>query len=308
MNYILYGLLLVGVFIAVKPFLMYLMPTRLLDTEKLNVFENTKLFRHVRSMMEALNATQADEKIRKKTMLLIGVSGIISLISLTFSIACGFGGLGILLCLFFTLLPYASCRIKLLNQQISGSYEGEILITEILNQYKINHQNIKEAIDISIGCLDKTPVSKKLLFRLSLRLKTCRTENELREILDTFAESSGTEWAKMLALNIFYAVSEDTSISAGLEDLLKECEHAGKMIEHSKRQNNEAFVMLKFLAPAFYVGLMWSLHKYFEMSYPEIILFQFNTSMGALIFFSAVVLTFICGAMASVAKRPKFDI
>lgn len=205
------------------------------------------------------------------------------------------------------LMPYCYIRTKLLTLRISGSFEGQILISEIVNQYKMNHFNIIEALDKSVSHLEKAPLSAKALLRMSLRLKTYQTEKELRTIIDDFVYALDTEWAKMLANNIYIAMVDKVTVTSGLEDLLRECKTINKALEEGKRMNNESFLMAKYLGPVMYVGLMWLAKDALEYDLGMIIKYQLFTSAGLMLFIVLTAITFINFIVISVLSRQKFD-
>jgi diguanylate cyclase (GGDEF)-like protein len=119
-------------------------------------------------------------------------------------------------------LPYFYLRIKLRAIRIEGSYEAEGLITELINQYKINYYNMVEAIDRTIPYLNNYPHSKKALFRLALTVKDYSTDEELENSIQEFVYSINTEWSTMLSMNINLAIKNGSNVTESIEDILKD--------------------------------------------------------------------------------------
>lgn len=207
----------------------------------------------------------------------------------------------------FALSPYFILRLKLRNIRVDGSYEAEIVITELINQYKINYFNMIEAIDRSIPFLNEAPLCQRLLFNLSMQLKVYRTEDELQEILNDFIYAIDTEWIKQLSNNIYLAVEDGINVSNGLEDILNELRQAKKNIEQTKRFNSEGFAIIKFLSPAFYIILVFCAVKYFGFTVTKFIDYQLNTTLGFRFFIIIITLTIINIAIMKVFKKQKFD-
>lgn len=207
----------------------------------------------------------------------------------------------------FSLLPYGYIRLKLSNIRIEGSYEAEALLSEIINQYKINYFNMIEAIDKSISFLDKSPYTQKLLFRLSLGLKEYRTEQDLEELLKRFAYGIDTEWIKMLSNNIYLSIEDGMNVTASLEDILKEIRQAKSSLEESKRLNTEGFAIAKFLSPLFYIISIYISVKYFNFSISKFFKYQIYTQLGFKFFVVILLLMVFNYVMIFMYKRRKFD-
>lgn len=309
MRYFLYALLLLGVILCLNKWITYFLFRMKKLKQMATTKKATRVTKHIRRLVADLYETQSEAWMKKRVALFFCVSigiamGFLGLMIknhnlklLTFIISIGGG-----------MLPYIWVRVKLASRQITGSYEGQVIIAEVLNQYKINYFNIVEALDQSIKHLDDAPLGKQLLFRMSRELKLQSTDLQLKEILDDFTHAGGTQWGKMLATNIYFAISEDANITLGLEDILRECEQAKKMLEQKKRSNQEAFAIIKFLAPVCYLLLMGALIKFFELSIAELIGYQFFTPNGSLIFILIIILSFINMVMVRLLSKPKFDI
>lgn len=207
----------------------------------------------------------------------------------------------------FALFPYMILQLKLRNLRVEGSFEGEMLVSELLNQYKINYFNMVEAIDKSIGFLNHAPISQKLLFRLSMQLKTYKTEEELSEILTGFTYGIDTEWIKLLSNNIHLAIEDGINVTAGIEDILKECRQIKSMIEQNKRVNSEGFAIITLLSPAMYIATVWIAIKYFNFTIEKFIKYQFFTEIGFRFFAIILMLMFINYGAMTMIKKHKFD-
>ncbi len=81
----------------------------------------------------------------------------------------------VLKALLISILPliimYILLRLKVYVQQIDGSYEGIFYVSELLNQYKINHKNMLEALMQSIRYLENCPYAQMQTYRMSMKLK-----------------------------------------------------------------------------------------------------------------------------------------
>lgn len=176
--------------------------------------------------------------------------------------------------------PYLLLQYKLRRKRIVSSHEGEILITELLNNYKINFNNIQQAIEITATTIQEAPNSKRLLFYLAKGLNKAADHREIKMLLSAFRFEIGTSWAGILAADIELAYVYGIKIGESLADLAKSMREARKMDEHTKRENNEARLILKYLSP-----LCWGLtfiggSYFFEMKLTEFLHYQFGTEVG----------------------------
>ena len=214
---------------------------------------------------------------------------------------------GIVAALMFSILPYIILRLKVLNFQKQGSFEGEFLIREIRSQYKMNEKNLYVAIDNTVASIgEKIPFSKKALLRLSLKLKTFNNSTELMEILEEFTFAYNTEWANLLSQNVYSFAFEGADISAGLDDMLSICKRINTTREKRKKANTQSSAMTKILAPLFFVGFFVMLCTMLNVR--DVIYFQFHTSGGLLVFIICVTLLIANLIAASLVKNQKYDI
>lgn len=145
--------------------------------------------------------------------------------------------------------PYLLLYMKLRAINVNSSYEADILVTELISQYKMNYLNMVEAIDQTIIRLKRDLYTRKALFRLSLDVKECRNREELEVIVKEFAFSIGTEWAILLSNNIYQAIAYRDDVREGLEDILNELIALKAVNETNKQNNSETFLIIKYVAP-----------------------------------------------------------
>lgn len=186
--------------------------------------------------------------------------------------------------------PYIWLRLRLKSIRTKASGEGILLLIELLDNYKINYYNIREAVEATALTIQDAPNSKRLLFNLSKGLNNASDPAHIRKLLDDFRYSFGTLWAKILTDNVFLAVTSGIRIDEAMEDLIHTVERARDVDEYIKRENNEAVLILRFLAPACYGLTVVSGIKYFGLSLDEFMYYQFETTAGAAWFTASLVL------------------
>lgn len=203
-------------------------------------------------------------------------------------------------------IPFILLLVKLYNTQRMGSYEATIVLTEILNQYKIHNNNIHEAIDASIANFDENVLCRRHLIRLSMRLKEYRTDEELTHILDDFSFSINTNWIRMLSDSIFFSVSSKLDITLSLNGIIDQLSVINETRSVGKKLNNEGFIMGKYLAPILYVVMIIISIRMFDISLNDYLYKQF-TGQGIRYFILIValfVLSYLCEYFYT---RRKFD-
>ena len=189
-------------------------------------------------------------------------------------------------------LPYGLLRLRLQKLRIDSSREGEILITELLNNYKICFFNMQQAIEETARTIEEAPNSKRLLFNLSKGLNTAAGSRRINILLREFRLSLNTSWGNILAGNMYFALASGLEVTEALADLADTDKSARKVDEYARRENNEARLILTYLAPVSYfltvAGGIW----YFGLTLEKFIYYQFRTEVGLTWFtISAVIYT-----------------
>lgn len=205
-------------------------------------------------------------------------------------------------------IPYMTVQALLRRIRIDGSYDGVTLVTGLINNYKHNFFNMLEALDKTAGMSALSYFSKNNLLRLSMKLKSYRTEEELDEAIRTFVFAYETEWSVLLGMNIKIAVLDGTEVSTSLDDILTELKHAGEAVEANKRFNNESFSMIRFLLVPLYLFTVYLCVSVFGFTLQKFLKYQFLTELGlksAVTTFSGIIISFI---LLILFKKPKYDI
>lgn len=213
----------------------------------------------------------------------------------------------LLLAIATSLIPYTYLLIKLRNMRIEGSYEGNNLVKELINQYKINNLNMIEAIDRTIPFLKNSSYSEKALFRLSIEIKEYKNDEELHSIIDDFVFGIDTEWAILLGTNIYLAIHDGVDVRESLEDIIEELKIIKQILEDDKRNNIESFKMIKYAIPFAYGGSVYIAVKLFGFTIKRFFDYQFGNKMAiflAIITFLLMAFNFL---VFNIMKRPKYD-
>jgi len=210
--------------------------------------------------------------------------------------------------LIVSLLPYMVLRLRLYTIRIESSYEGEFLISELINQYKLNYFNMVEAIEATVKHLDGSPRSKKLLFTMSIKLKSYRNSIELSEILDEFTYAVDTQWSRMLVNNLMLSIDEGFMVTSGLTDIQSELKRAKSAYEKSERNTTEGFAIAKIFIPGLYICTIFMSSKYFNFTVQKFMAYQVFTPVGLKMFMANLVLFTFNMLVMILFKKRKFDI
>jgi len=177
-------------------------------------------------------------------------------------------------------LPYGLLHLRLQKLRVRSSREGEILITELLNNYKICFFNMQQAVEETARTIEDAPNSKRILFNLSRGLNTAADSRRIKHLLREFRLSLNTSWGNILAGNMYFALASGIEVTEALTDLAETVKRARKVDEYARRENNEAQLMLRYLAPVSYfltaAGGIW----YFGLTPEKFLYYQFGTEVG----------------------------
>lgn len=205
-------------------------------------------------------------------------------------------------------LPYVILRLMLEELRHKGSFEGDMLISEILNQYKLNYYKMEEALEKAADNLEDAPISQNILYKISSEIKLRKNDAELRQILNEFDYRYKTNWSSILSNNIYFAIADGVVVTDALHDLIGSIAKARKILEHSKRENSEALNMLKYLAPATYILSIVAAVKFFNFTVEKFFSYQFQTETGVQFFIYFVIAYVASISLALFFQRRKMDL
>jgi Flp pilus assembly protein TadB len=187
----------------------------------------------------------------------------------------------------------------------SSSNEAELLVSELLIKYKIKNFNIEEAIDAVLET--KGLVStRQMLSKLLIKLRSTRIDSDIRDATQIFAYSIDTNWARMLASNIYQSSRNGINVSLSLEDILVQLRVARTLKEERKRETAEPRRMFYSIPIFFFVLFVMSV-KFMGIDFPHYMKNQFGTPQGLFMFGLAVMGFLITYFFLSLLNNRKFD-
>lgn len=205
-------------------------------------------------------------------------------------------------------MPYLLLRCMVQEKQVAGSHEGEILVTEILNNYKIHYCNMVTAIEVTAVTMEGAPYCRQLLFNLSRGLNRMSGNRDLELLMEEFRFALGTSWAGILSENMFLACSSGIRVTESLSDLAKSMERARQVEEFSQRENNEGRLILRYLVPGSCILLTAGGIRFFGLTVEEWFYYQFRTSTGLTWAVLFLLTCLVALAAQSLLSRRKFDL
>jgi len=203
--------------------------------------------------------------------------------------------------------PFILLHVKLEKERSHASFEAEQLVVSILNKYRISHFNMEEAMEAVIEDVTDLTLTKKMLFQLLIRMRTTKSREEMRDATGIFAYNIGTNWAKMLANNIFQAQSKGMNVVVSLEDILSQLREARALAEERKRNNLESVILVKLFCPGAYLLFAYFAIDKFDLGVTGFLYNQFLTRQGLILFFYFLLLFFTGYLLLELVQNKKFD-
>jgi Flp pilus assembly protein TadB len=213
----------------------------------------------------------------------------------------------LIISLFSASAPGLILWIRLSLVRKKGSYEGELLMGELLREYRIRDFNIYEALEMVSKSTADLKVTTRLIGRLLYNLRTLGNPSEIKEAAEGFAESMKTNWSKMLAHDIYLAAAEGTNVSFALEDILIQLREARTAVEERKRLNSESMRMVFYMVPLIYILTMFMAVRFLDIHVNTLLINQFGTPTGLIFFFFIVFMALSNMALIQFFTNQTFD-
>lgn len=205
------------------------------------------------------------------------------------------------------LLPYLLLKVKIHMIQVSASYEGGPVLNELVNNYKIYHENINMALEVTVSNLENYETSRKVFNRLAFELLDYQTEEELKDIIERFQYSIGTKWGDLLGNLIFNAALYGDKIQEGITDIIKDLHKLESINEKNKQNNIEGELMFFIFVPLMIIGSFYAMFQWFGFTISKFIDYQFLDKLGFSTFVYSVSSIIITIVIYLYLKRTKND-
>ncbi len=202
-------------------------------------------------------------------------------------------------------IPYILLLVRMSRLRIRSSHEGEVLLAEITENYKIYYYNMREAIDRTASGIEDAPGSKKILLNLSRGLGRAGSERSIMRLLEEFSLSINTSWANTLKNLMYFSLVHGIRVDEALEDLTLTIRKAREVEEFSRRENNESNLMIRYLVPFTYILTVVGGVRFFGLGWQKFLHYQFETGVGLTwltIFLLVYAISYIVNSYLSVSK------
>lgn len=204
-------------------------------------------------------------------------------------------------------LPYLLARIRIETIRRKSSFEGEVLISNFLSQYRICGFNIFETLEHAVINYKETKVSNRLLTRLMMELRVTSNPESIEGACERFSYGIHTNWGRMLAYNIGLAAGTGCNVSGALEDILVQLREARTLVEERKRLNAEAVRMTVYLIPFLYLGTILLSVYFMGISYREFLENQFFSEEGFSLFLTMGFMMLVNIVLIESINNQRFD-
>ena len=206
------------------------------------------------------------------------------------------------------LTPYLFLQARLHEKRVQRSLEGDVLIQELLNHYRIYDYHILTALEITAASLDEAPLGKKLFLELAKDLQMAVTKEEVEAVLMEFRYAYDTVWGNTLASNIFFGHVYGVRVDGALQDMLSCMVQSRKAIEYGRRENHEAKIMLVWLSPICFVLSVVFACCFFDFTLYKFFSYQMGTALGLQWFFSIIFCYVVSLLVHRFLAKEKMDI
>lgn len=199
-------------------------------------------------------------------------------------------------------------NIKKFTQRGRYSEEAEIVMAELINSYKLNQHNFIEAINQAIPNMLDAPASQRLFLELAEVLNQSQGEERVKEAIRAFEDAIGNSWGQNLGEIIYCSHVMGLDVENAMLDLYQRVKQGKKIEEYSKRKNNEARLMIKWLTPLSYIITTLIACKFFDISFKDFMSNQFHTSVGITWFTIMIIFYTISLAIYYLLTNRRMDI
>jgi hypothetical protein len=302
--------LLVGIILACLPFFQRLHRRMSIYSRYKEIQmreDNTILTKYFNRLFLLAETTFAINK-KENTYLLIVGSFFIAVFTALVLYTVG-SNIFIIICISFLLgaIPYLLLLLRLQKLRFAGSNEVELLIVELLSQYRINHFNMYEAIDQTIPRLTSAPYLQKALIRLSFAIKQADSDAVIISSVDNFNYALKTNWSAILSENLKYSLVYGENVYQSLEDILEESKTMNSIYEKDRQQNNEALFMIKYVTPAVYLFSVYAMVAIIGFDFSKYVDYQFYNTIGLKFFALILIFMIINSGIYILIKKRKRD-
>jgi len=196
--------------------------------------------------------------------------------------------------LFIPVLSIVFLNIRIYMNRVKISYEGLNFITELTNNYRIQHNDLVTAMEFTFSSLnEKSPYSKKMLQQLIYRIRNVTSLRDYDVALEQMIFTFDTSWSKQLANLFKLSLVKGEDITEGLLDIQKDLKDLEKLKEKKRQINIQTGFMLYGLIPIMALTGIYFIFGYSGFTVDKFIEYQFINPIGLKIFLPTVLLVIV---------------
>lgn len=207
---------------------------------------------------------------------------------------------GILLCV----IPYLILKLKLNKIRYKMNNEFLSIVQKLTQNYNAAHYDMYHALSETQKEIQSAEL-RKVIVKLVSDLQVSRNETELRESIQVFTYTAGTNWAKRLGSIILKAYLYDEKVLNALMVLTKQMEDTEKMLEEEQSQTMDS-VYDGYLTLPLFIGSI--ILGYYSSGAQNWVNLQFGSQWTILLFSICLVGVVFSIIISAFLKRPKNDL
>lgn len=210
----------------------------------------------------------------------------------------------VLLGMLVSLIPYLLKRLKLNKLRYIVNEEFLTLMQRLTQNYNAAHNDMYYGLVETYKEL-KNPQLKRVIIKLVSDLQVSRNETELRESIQAFTYTAGTNWSKRLGSIILKAYLNNENVLNALMTLTKQIEDTTEMLEEERSEMLDVvyngYLTLPILIGSIVLGYVATgVQDYFKL--------QFGYSSTQFLFILSVIGVIFSFIIARFLKHPKNDL
>lgn len=201
-------------------------------------------------------------------------------------------------------LPYLILQIKLRNIRFSVGKDFIETIQSLTQHYNASSYNIYHALIATLEGIENKSL-RRVMVRLINDLQVSRNERDIRQSIDLFVFTTGSNWATRLGNVLLKGYLYNENILNALLELTRQMEETEEMLEQEKSSTMDV-VGTGYMTIFTFVGSL--VLGYYASGPQDWFNLQFENYWSRLIFIFALVLTVFSVVIAFILKKPKNDI
>lgn len=201
-------------------------------------------------------------------------------------------------------LPYLILQIRLRNIRFAVSKDFLETIQVLTQNYNSSNYNVYHSLVLTLESVENKTL-RRVLIRLVNDLQVSRNEKDIRQSVDLFVFTTGSNWATRLGNILIKGYVYHQNILNALLELTRQIEETEEMLEQEKSQTMD-IVMTGYMTIPLLIGSM--VLGYYASGPQDWFSLQFENYWSRMVFIFAFVLTVFSVMISFILKKPKNDI